>query len=299
LNQGADFLADRGLSAALQNGAQSKRQSFAAIGGSRVKHETGSHVDVEGYSLVAGLAVTRPLPAGEVTVGAFIEHGEGDYDTSNSFSNAASVHGKGEANYTGGGVLAHLTFGENARGDAFYTEASAHAGKVKLDFATRDLLDAFGRRAAYDSDSSYASAHAGLGYIWNVSDSDRVKLYSQYLWSRQGSDTVKLTTGEPVKFADVDSHRTRLGARWSHRLNQNGQAYLGAAWEREYDGKARASIHGYSLRTPDLKGNTGLVEAGFAFTPSANQPLTLDIGVQGYAGKREGVTGSFRLNYRF
>ncbi|MDR1648068.1 MAG: autotransporter outer membrane beta-barrel domain-containing protein, partial [Zoogloeaceae bacterium] len=111
--------------------------------------------------------------------------------------------------------------------------------------------------------------------------------------------TVRLTTGEPVKFQAVDSQRTRLGARWSQRVSQNGNLYLGAAWEREYDGKAKASIHGYRLDTPKLKGNTGMLEAGFTLNPTAEKPLTLEFGVQGYTGRREGITGSFRVNYRF
>jgi hypothetical protein len=83
-------------------------------------------------------------------------------------------------------------------------------------------------------------------------------------------------------------------------VNKNGKLYLGAAWEHEYDGKAKASILGARLPAPGLQGDTGIVEAGFTLTPSArNQALTLDVGVQGYAGKREGVTGSMRVNYRF
>jgi hypothetical protein len=41
------------------------------------------------------------------------------------------------------------------------------------------------------------------------------------------------------------------------------------------------------------------VEAGLSVTPGPTQPLSLKFGIQGYAGKREGVTGSFKLNYRF
>jgi hypothetical protein len=86
-----------------------------------------------------------------------------------------------------------------------------------------------------------------------------------------------------------------VGLRFAHP-NLCG---LGAAWEREYDGKARASIHGHRLDTPDLKGDTAVLEAGFVLTPATSQNLTLELGVQGHAGKREGVTGSFRVNYRF
>ncbi|MDR1647586.1 MAG: hypothetical protein LBR88_06080, partial [Zoogloeaceae bacterium] len=63
--------------------------------------------------------------------------------------------------------------------------------------------------------------------------------------------------------------------------------------------KAKASLHGYRLDTPKLKGDTEMLEAGFTLNPTAEKPLTLDFGVQGYTGKREGVTGNFRVNYRF
>jgi autotransporter-associated beta strand protein len=299
LNQGTDFVTDRGLAAAQKaNSAQSGASSFVALGGGSLRHETGSHVDVDGYTLVAGLALTRTMSAGEFTLGAFIEHGEGDYDSANSFANAASVHGKGDADYTGGGLLTHLKFNETQRGH-FYTEASARLGKVDLDFNTRDLIDAFVRRAAYDSSSRYAGVHAGLGYVLKLNANSTLKLYGQFLWSRQGSDTVRLTTGEPVKFQAVDSQRARLGVKWSRAVNQSGQFYLGAAWEHEFDGEAQASIHGYRLDMPKLTGDTGMLEAGFSLTPSPTKPLTLDFGIQGYSGKREGVTGSFRVNYWF
>jgi hypothetical protein len=48
-----------------------------------------------------------------------------------------------------------------------------------------------------------------------------------------------------------------------------------------------------------LKGDSGLVELGLTLNPTQTTPLTLDFGVQGYTGKREGVTGSFRVNWRF
>ncbi|MDR2366208.1 MAG: autotransporter outer membrane beta-barrel domain-containing protein [Zoogloeaceae bacterium] len=300
LNQGADFVADQGIAAARQArpGTGGGIAGFAAVGSGSLKHETGSHIDVDGYTFIAGAAFSRAFPASELIFGAFIEHGEGDYNTANSFPNAASVHGKGDADYTGGGLLARLEFNETERGH-FSTEASARLGKLTLDFNARDLIDALGRRAAYDSDSRYASAHAGLGYVLKLNARSSLKLYGQYLWSRQGSDTVTLTTGEPVKFSAVDSQRTRLGARWSRAVRENGNLYLGAAWEHEYDGKAKARLHGYRLETPKLKGDTGILEAGFLLAPAQDKGFVLELGVQGYTGKREGATGNLRLHYAF
>ncbi|MDR1889940.1 MAG: hypothetical protein LBQ81_11280, partial [Zoogloeaceae bacterium] len=303
LNQAADFIADRGITAALQSQRSAAGRigfsGFAAIGGGNLRHNTGSHIDVDGYALVAGASVANTVGAGELTIGAFLEHGEGDYDSYNSFANAARVHGKGDTDYTGGGLLAHLDFNKTEQGN-FYAEASARGGRVKTDFrANFPLISGLSRATAYDAESTYASAHVGSGYRLQLNEQSSMQFYGQYLWSHQGGDTVKLTTGETVKFKAVDSQRTRLGARWNYAVSRTAQTWLGAAWEHEYAGKAKASIYGHQLDTPKLKGDTGLLEVGVTLSPTQNQPLSLDFGLQGYVGKREGVTGGVRVRYAF
>ncbi|MDR1349916.1 MAG: autotransporter domain-containing protein, partial [Zoogloeaceae bacterium] len=130
-------------------------------------------------------------------------------------------------------------------------------------------------------------------------DVSALKFYGQYLWSRQDGDKVTLANGDPVKFESVNSHRTRLGAKWEYAVNKNATAWLGAAWEHEFDGKAKARYYDDPIDAPKLKGDTGMLEVGLTLTPAPNQPLTLDFGLQGYTGKREGATGSFRVNYAF
>ncbi|GHT41668.1 hypothetical protein FACS189443_3740 [Planctomycetales bacterium] len=74
---------------------------------------------------------------GKLTLGAFFEYGNANYDSFNSFVNAASVHGKGGIDYTSGGVLAHFEFNPTARGNAWlesparFGEASVGRGKNK------------------------------------------------------------------------------------------------------------------------------------------------------------------------
>jgi hypothetical protein len=46
-----------------------------------------------------------------------------------------------------------------------------------------------------------------------------------------------------------------------------------------------------------MKGNTGIAEVGFVFTPA--RTLSIDLGIQGYGGKRSGATGSAQLKYVF
>ena len=75
--------------------------------------------------------------------------------------------------------------------------------------------------------------------------------------------------------------------------------YIGAAFEREFSGTARATSYGYSLDSPSLRGNTGIGELGLTITPSSKRPLALDLGIQGYVGKREGITGSLQIRWQF
>jgi hypothetical protein len=49
----------------------------------------------------------------------------------------------------------------------------------------------------------------------------------------------------------------------------------------------------------DLFTRGGIGELGLAFKPSPSLTLTLDLGVQGYVGKRRGVTDSLQAKWEF
>ena len=198
----------------------------------------------------------------------------------------------------GGGLLARMDFAETGPGH-FHAEASARLGVLNNDYDNDDMRDAFGRRASYDSDSAYYGLHVGAGYVWNLSDKADLDLYARYLWTHQDSDSLSLSTGERLHFDSVDSHRLRLGARFAYTANEYVRPYIGAAWEQEFDGETRATTNGFDIDRPDLEGSTGMGELGITLTPSATIPVSLDLGVQGYVGKREGVSGTIQLQWKF
>ena len=102
-----------------------------------------------------------------------------------------------------------------------------------------------------------------------------------------------------MRFNDADSLRTRLGGRFAYTVNEYISPYAGVWWEHEYDSKQRGSVNGNSLSSPSLKGDTGMGELGLSLEPSSSLPLFFDLGVQGYTGKREGVTGSLQIKFEF
>ena len=54
-----------------------------------------------------------------------------------------------------------------------------------------------------------------------------------------------------------------------------------------------------NISAPSLRGDTGLIEGGVTLQPSKTRPLFVDLGVQGYTGKREGFTGSLNVRLLF
>jgi outer membrane autotransporter protein len=119
------------------------------------------------------------------------------------------------------------------------------------------------------------------------------------IWTRQGGEKARLSTGETLEFDRIESRRARIGVRLTHAFKPTVKAYAGLAADREFGGEAKATTQGYRIAASKLKGTTGIAELGITATPSPGHPFLLDFGIQGYAGKREGVTGILKARYFF
>jgi hypothetical protein len=289
--QGGDFAAGSGLSnAESAAGMNAGAQGFGAVGGGKSKLKTGSHVNVKSLQAVAGVATANSLHGGKLTVGAFVEAGRGTYDSFNSFATGGDNGGK--SHYFGAGLLGKMRYASGV-----YSEASFRAGSLKNEFDAKDLRDARGAKANYESNGVYFSAHLGGGYVMALSSALSLDAYAKFFYTHQEGDEVKANTGDALRFDSVNSYRARVGARADYRVAPGATLYGGAAFEREFDGKAKATVYGYEIEAPGLKGNTGILEAGVSFAPGASMPLEVDVGAQGFAGKRQGVSGGVKLKY--
>jgi len=142
---------------------------------------------------------------------------------------------------------------------------------------------------------------------------DSFDLYGKYLWTQMQGDSVRLSTGDPIDFESVNSHRLRFGGRYMFgsvfvpvassspmsSASRRITPYIGAAWEHEFGGTARASTNGFTIAAPSLRGGTGIGELGIAFQPASNRGVFVDLGVQGYTGKREGFTAAIHVGKNF
>jgi len=303
VNQGGDLIAGRGLAEAMatagESGLAANRGLFGAMSFGRTSYETdsriddaGSNLDMDSLSLLTGIAYGLDADFGLMTVGSFLEFGRGSYDARNNFDNTPSVSGEGEVRHWGGGILGRLDFANTGPG-RFYTESSFRVGTLHNNHR--------GDRQEYESDSAYYGLYLGPGYVTKF-ENFSFDFYGKYFWTRVDGDSTTLDNGDSVKFNGVTSTRLRAGGRLGYDISESLTPYIGAAYELELAGRSNAAIKGEDIDSPTLRGVTGVTgiwELGLNFKPSPTRPLSLDLGVQGGVGQKEGVAGSLQIKWEF
>ncbi len=306
INAGADMLASQGFAQAAnavalqvaeksQQGEGSSESSqsggvaavtgftpFAALGGSSLRAESGSYVDTKGFGINVGFARELENSQGKLLFGPIVEYGGGKYDS--YLDNG--THGDGKSHYVGIGIMAR-----QINHDGFYYEGSLRGGRATSDYNG----NISNQNVKYDSASPYFAAHLGAGKVMDIGHNNTVDGYLKYFYSHQGSDTVTMhgsTSGdESWNFDSVNSHRLRIGARLTHKVNERNSFYGGLAYQYEFGGEARAHYDGGTAPSPSVKGSSGFIELGWQVKPGG--PVTLDLGINGWVGKQKG--GSVQL----
>ena len=293
--QGADLIAREGMEAAIRSAQLDNNHAvFAAL--TRSSLDYGA-VDVDGTNMLAGLAWQAQTGAGSLTYGVFAEHGDGSYDTYANI-NGTSLHGEGDTDYTGGGILARMDFNGSENGHG-YLEASGRVGNADTDYTNSGLRDAYGRAASYSTDGTYYGAHIGAGYVQKLDEKSSIDWYGKLLWARLEGGSADLSTGEHLTFDDADSLRLRIGGRWNYAASDFVSYYAGLGYEYEFDSEASGFTNGLALGDEDLTGGSGVAELGISFKPSKNSPFSLELNLSGFTGEREGFRGGVEAVYTF
>ena len=296
INRGADLLVDQTLRQVARTIADTDGTlTFATLEGTNnMRFDTGSHISLNGYHWNVGAAKVNEGKKGKFTWGPFFEMGDATYD---SFLNNG-VHGSGDTSYVGGGLFCRQDYR-----DGLYLEASARGGRTKASYDSSNLGLGFGSgavlSASFDTDALYLAGHLGLGKVFRQGAKDSLDVYGKYLYSYTGSDDARLSSGETYHFDGVDSHRLRVGVRYIHEAGKNSKGYLGAAYQYEFNGDARAHYQGLDLASPSLKGSSCLMEAGWILSPSKDSPVNFDLGITGWLGNQKGITFHAGVNYKF
>jgi hypothetical protein len=297
VNQGQDYIIDKGMAGALAAtaGQGLRMGAFGTVDGGRSRYTTGSHIDLSSQTMLAGIGVGGDTAFGRLAVAAFFEAGQGSHTTQNDFGDAKSVHGKGNTNFYGGGILARLDtqFG-------MYIEASGRVGRSELDYSSGDLLYA-GVPAKFDTDALYFGGHGGVGHVMALPGMDgkgTLDISAKILWTHMDEADVVIVS-DSVHFRRVDSVRLRGGARFNYAFTNALTGYGGAHWEHEFAAAQGTVVNGASIKMPSLGGHTIIGEAGVSYRPTESMPLFIDLGGQVYVGQRQGYGGSLQVRLEY
>lgn len=286
VTQGAEFVADEGMRSIRAAAKEGSFTAFGAMAGGYNRYETGSHVDVEGFSLAVGTAGR----INNLTLAGFVEAG-----WASSESHVASTEADADHDYYGVGAAMRYDFQS-----PFYLDGAVRLGQISTEFD-----GSYGTGTAkYDADGLYATAHIGAGYVFDLTPDVKLDAYGRYLLSYVEGDDVTLESDAKERFSmdDTTTHAVRLGARLEGAF-QTFDWYPGLAYEHVFDGKAKGELKfagaTAALDAPSLKDDSAIVDLGFTMKPEANGPWTIGVGLKGYAGDRRGGTGSVNVLYTF
>lgn len=286
VTQGAEFVADEGMRSIRAAAKEGSFTAFGAMAGGYNRYETGSHVDVEGFSLAVGTAGR----INNLTLAGFVEAG-----WASSESHVASTEADADHDYYGVGAAMRYDFQS-----PFYLDGAVRLGQISTEFD-----GSYGTGTAkYDADGLYATAHIGAGYVFDLTPNVKLDAYGRYLLSYVEGDDVTLESDAKERFSmdDTTTHAVRLGARLEGAF-QTFDWYAGLAYEHVFDGKAEGELKfagaTAALDAPSLKGDSAIVDLGFTMKPEANGPWTIGVSLKGYAGDRRGGTGSVNVLYTF
>lgn len=294
VNSGADTVAGSGIANAVQT-AGSSAEMFGASGGGNMRYKSGSYSDMRGYNLALGFAKAIQNNACKLTYGPLLECGWGNYTSKLD----SSIRADGNTKYYGIGMIVRQ---DNNNG--LYYEGSLRYGRMDADYASGDLIGVGGKKvyAGYDSSSSYYGAHVGIGRVSKLNDTVKADIYAKLLYTHQSGDSVILGgagNGEVYDFDAVNSTRARLGARLSKENDERGTYYAGLAYEYEFDGEEKATVKGLSTPAPSIKGSSGMLELGYIIQNKDVNAPAVDIGFQGWSGKKQGFSGNINFIWKF
>lgn len=288
INQGASFIANEGLNAMDSASLVDQSAVFGTLGGGKTRYDTGSRVDVDCMSLVTGL-VTRVTP--EWMVAGYVEAGFG-----NSESSTHDASAEGNHDYYGVGLASRYHFNLPV-----YVDGSLRFGTASTEFSGKYTEES----AKYDANSLYGSAHIGLGYVFDLADKVSLDVYGRYIFTYLEGDTVSLgtTDHERLKSEDTKTHTMQVGAMLRGTTPENISWRFGLAYEHVADGDAESTVSTktdlVALDIPTLEGDSGIVDLGITMRSKPTDPMALDLGLKGYVGDYQGVTGTVTWSYAF
>lgn len=267
---------------------------FTAARGGKWSYDTRTRIE---NNIVSGLLGYGAKLSNDLTMGAFIEMGHGSYDTRTHVASSTKAGG-GSHNYGGLGV-----FGDYAMPSI---EGLHFTGYLKVGLLRNEFnSNIAGANVDYDRTGVYWGAHLGTHYDWDLTQSIRSRVFLSYFYDGQGDESFDIAGegdvgGAHVSYDAIHAHRVQLGSMFEFAVSDTWRPYLGLTFEQilsaEAKGTATDAQGSFDLNSSDLEGSTGILSAGWTYQDGN---FSTELGLSGYAGTRNGVSGQIQANWKF
>ena len=267
---------------------------FTAARGGKWSFDTRTRIE---NNIVSGLLGYGAKLSNDLTMGAFIEMGHGSYDTRTHVAGSTKAGG-GSHNYGGLGL-----FGDYAMPSI---EGLHFTGYLKVGLLRNEFnSNIAGANVDYDRTGVYWGAHLGTHYDWDLTQSIRSRVFLSYFYDGQGDESFDIAGdgdvgGAHVSYDAIHAHRVQLGSMFEFAVSDTWRPYLGLTFEQilaaEAKGTATDAQGTMDLNSSDLEGSTGILSAGWTYQDGN---FSTELGLNGYAGTRNGVSGQIQANWKF
>lgn len=294
----AMYAADELLIDSTMKSRQGVRQTgpFAAARAGKYDLDVAGALDTTVTSGLLGYAFNLR----DSEVGAFLEMGHGTYDTRTAATTlVGETKGDGKHNYVGFGVYGNYT----TPMDWLHVTGYVKGGWLRNEFS----VPLAGLNVDFDRTSNYWGAHLGAYGEFQASEKFKSRTFLNYFYDGRESEMHTASgssevAGAKFHLASFNSHRAQLGSVFEYAYTADLRPYIALTYEYTFkaDAKGRAADRygDLALNGIDLDGSTGIVSLGWTYQNEARD-FEFDAGMNGYAGKRRGISAQLQAAWKF
>ena len=229
-------------------------------------------------------------------VGGFMEMGHGTYDTKTAevgslFGVAA---GDGKHNYVGFGVYGNYA----TPVDWLHVTGYVKGGWLRSEFA----VDLGGVDEDFDRTSNYWGAHLGVYGEFAVADKFKNRTFINYFYDGREGENYRSKGGVEYHLDALNLHWAQVGSVFEYAYTSTLRPYVALTYEYAFKADAKGKFTdqdgSMALNAADLEGSTGIASMGWTYQNEAKS-FEFDIGLNGYVGKRQGVSAQAQAAWKF
>ncbi len=229
-------------------------------------------------------------------VGGFMEMGHGTYDTKTADVGSlfGVATGDGKHNYVGFGVYGNYA----TPVDWLHVTGYVKGGWLRSEFA----VDLGGVDEDFDRTSNYWGAHLGVYGEFAVADKFKNRTFINYFYDGREGENYRSKGGVEYHLDALNLHRAQVGSVFEYAYTPTLRPYVALTYEYAFKADAKGKFTdqdgSMALNAADLEGSTGIASMGWTYQNEAKS-FEFDIGLNGYVGKRQGVSAQAQAAWKF